>query len=203
LCADVELVVQARKVLLHRSFRDDELSGDRPGGRRLGERVARQQRPTQGEEHIALAWRERRRLCDRGRLRPSGRTVEQRTESPENDLVTRVQGSLADDPSSVHEGPVARAEVADSPRVAESLEYGMHPGDPIRVDAQTSNGASLAPDRMAVAIGGGDGIAIWDFDPDHLAAAACRLAGRNLTATEWDTHLAELGAHRPTCPENS
>ena len=37
---------------------------------------------------------------------------------------------------------------------------------------------------MAVAIGGGDGIAIWDFDPDHLAAAACRLAGRNLTPTD-------------------
>jgi WD40 repeat protein len=76
-------------------------------------------------------------------------------------------------------------------------------GDPIPVDVQTSPGASLAPDRMAVAIGGGDGIAIWDFDPEHLAAAACRLAGRNLTPTEWDTHLAELGSYRPTCPEYS
>ena len=76
-------------------------------------------------------------------------------------------------------------------------------GDPIHVEAQTNQGVSLAPDRMAVAIGGGDGIAIWDFDPDHLAAAACRLAGRNLTPTEWDSHLAELGAHRPTCPEYS
>jgi hypothetical protein len=55
---------------------------------------------------------------------------------------------------------------------------------PIRVEAQTNFGASLAPDRMAVAIGGGNGIAIWDFDPDHLADAACGLAGRNLTPTE-------------------
>ena len=47
----------------------------------------------------------------------------------------------------------------------------------------------------------GNGIAIWDLNPEHLAAAACRLAGRNLTPTEWDTHLAELGDYRPTCPQ--
>ena len=55
---------------------------------------------------------------------------------------------------------------------------------------------------MAVAFGdGGNGIVIWDLDPEHLATAACRLAGRNLTPTEWDTHLADLGDYRPTCPD--
>jgi hypothetical protein len=53
---------------------------------------------------------------------------------------------------------------------------------------------------MAVAIGDGDGIAVWDLDPEYLAPAACRFAGRNLTATEWETYLAALGEYRPTCP---
>ena len=72
-------------------------------------------------------------------------------------------------------------------------------GDPIPVQVFTPRGFSLRPDGKAVAIGDGDGIAIWDLEPEHLQAAACRLAGRNLTPTEWDTHLAELGAYRPTC----
>ena len=68
-------------------------------------------------------------------------------------------------------------------------------GDPI------PGGGSLRADGMAVAFGSGDGIMIWDLDPEHLATAACRLAGRNLTPTEWSTHLSGLGADRPTCPE--
>jgi hypothetical protein len=54
---------------------------------------------------------------------------------------------------------------------------------------------------MAVAIGDDDGVAIWDLNPEHLMMAACRLAGRNLTSTEWDTYLSDFGDYRPTCPE--
>jgi WD40 repeat protein len=75
-------------------------------------------------------------------------------------------------------------------------------GDPIPTGGPTVFGGSLRSDGKAVAIGG-NGIAIWDLDPEHLATAACRLAGRNLTRTEWDTYLAELGHYRPTCPEYS
>jgi len=45
-----------------------------------------------------------------------------------------------------------------------------------------------------------DGVAVWDIEPAHLAAAACRLAGRNLTRTEWDTYLGNVGDYRATCP---
>ena len=61
----------------------------------------------------------------------------------------------------------------------------------------------LRPDGMAVAVGSSDGIIIWDLDPEHLATAACRFAGRNLTRTEWDTHLAALGDYQQTCPDHS
>ena len=89
--ADVELPVQARQVLLDRGLGDDELRGDRPDRRRLGERIAGQQRAAQGEEHVALALRERRRLGDRGRLLPARRAVEQQAEPSEQDLVAGVQ----------------------------------------------------------------------------------------------------------------
>jgi WD40 repeat protein len=76
-------------------------------------------------------------------------------------------------------------------------------GDPLPVDVTSPQGGnSLRPDGRAVAVGGGngDGVAIWDLNPEHLTAAACRLAGRNLTRTEWKTYLAELGHYHPTCP---
>jgi DNA-binding SARP family transcriptional activator/outer membrane protein assembly factor BamB len=74
-------------------------------------------------------------------------------------------------------------------------------GDPIPTNVFTPRGTSIRPDGMSVAISDGDGVAIWDLNPEHLMMAACRLAGRNLTRTEWDTHLSDLGAYRPTCPE--
>jgi hypothetical protein len=74
-------------------------------------------------------------------------------------------------------------------------------GDPIPTNVFTPRGTSIRPDGMAVAISDGDGVAIWDLNPEHLMMAACRLAGRNLTRTEWDTHLSDLGDYRPTCPE--
>jgi hypothetical protein len=59
----------------------------------------------------------------------------------------------------------------------------------------------LRPVGNAVAVNGRDGVAIWNIEPDHLADAACHLAGRNLTHAEWDAHLSDLGAYRATCPD--
>jgi hypothetical protein len=146
--ADVELEVQPRQVLFHRSLGDDELSGNRSDRRRLGERIARQQRAAQGQKNVALARREWRRLRDRGRLLPPDRTVEQQAESPEENLVARVQRLLSDDPSSVHEGAVARTEVADTPTLAESFERGVNARDSVRIHhhivrLECSDGQSL------------------------------------------------------------
>jgi WD40 repeat protein len=50
---------------------------------------------------------------------------------------------------------------------------------------------SLRPDGNAIAFDGDHhAISIWDLDPDRLAEAACRLAGRTLTADERDIYLA-------------
>ncbi len=74
-------------------------------------------------------------------------------------------------------------------------------GDPIVTDAPFDGAkGTLRPDGEAVAINSGDGFTIWDLDPDHLAAAACKLAGRNLTRAEWDTYIGPE-QYRTTCPD--
>lgn len=64
------------------------------------------------------------------------------------------------------------------------------PADPI---VGGNAGPVLRPDGKA--------IAVWNIEPDRLAEAACRLAGRNLTRSEWEAYLGDLGPHRATCPD--
>jgi WD40 repeat protein len=82
------------------------------------------------------------------------------------------------------------------------LDSGRRLGDILEIDKQDIGDATIRPDGLAMAVGGGArGIAIWDLDPAHWATAACRLAGRNLTTEEWKTYLGSLGSYRVTCPE--
>jgi DNA-binding SARP family transcriptional activator/WD40 repeat protein len=73
-------------------------------------------------------------------------------------------------------------------------------GDPIGNDFPFLTG-SIRPDGKAVAVNSPHGVAIWDIDPGHLAGTACKVAGRNLTPTEWDTYLGDPDDHRATCPD--
>ncbi len=59
--------------------------------------------------------------------------------------------------------------------------------------------AWLRPDGAAVAVNGSFGVVEWNLDPGVLAAAACELAGRNLTVAEWSTYLGDDLAYEATC----
>ena len=74
-------------------------------------------------------------------------------------------------------------------------------GDPIATLSPLSSPGFLRPDGKELAINQRDGVVLWNIDPEHLAAAACRLAGRNLTELEWNTLLGDIGPYRETCPE--
>ena len=54
--------------------------------------------------------------------------------------------------------------------------------------------ATLRPDGKALAVTGANGVLVWNLDPAALSRAACRLAGRELTAVEWRTYASALGA---------
>jgi hypothetical protein len=55
------------------------------------------------------------------------------------------------------------------------------------------NGDTLATNTPA-------GIVLWDLNPDHWETAACRMAGRNLTADEWTTYFPDEKP-RATCAD--
>ncbi len=59
----------------------------------------------------------------------------------------------------------------------------------------------LARSGEFMALGGPDGLEVWDLQEARWRTAACRLAGRNLTQQEWDTYLPNAGAYRKTCPQ--
>jgi hypothetical protein len=42
---------------------------------------------------------------------------------------------------------------------------------------------------------------VWDLDPQHWIAAACKVAGRNLTPQEWKTDIGDLAPYHRTCPD--
>ncbi len=76
---------------------------------------------------------------------------------------------------------------------------GTRLGDPIATDAPLIYPAFLRPDGAALAVTDASGIVVWDLDRERLAAAACRVAGRDLTRSEWATYLSGLGEYRATC----
>jgi hypothetical protein len=57
----------------------------------------------------------------------------------------------------------------------------------------------VRPDGLEMALSVPEGVVVWDIDPDHQFEFACRVAGRDLTESEWRTYLAGLGEPRSTC----
>jgi WD40 repeat protein len=100
------------------------------------------------------------------------------------------------------DGRVLLATSSDQTASLYDVATGTRLGDPLPTGAPAIVPGWLRPDGGAVALTTRDGVAIWDIEPAHLAEAACRLAGRNLTETEWETYLADLGDHRASCPEH-
>ena len=67
------------------------------------------------------------------------------------------------------------------------------------IDSFGPTGAWVEPDGDGFVISGERGAQLWTLDPVAHAHAACRIAGRELTAAEWDSFLAELGPRHPVC----
>jgi hypothetical protein len=59
-------------------------------------------------------------------------------------------------------------------------------------------GIAVRPDGAELALHSPDGVLLWDLRPGSWEAAACRIAGRDLTPAEWHAHVGTT-AYRPTC----
>ncbi|MDN4478858.1 BTAD domain-containing putative transcriptional regulator [Demequina sp. SYSU T00039] len=70
---------------------------------------------------------------------------------------------------------------------------------PLASDSPYPWPVALRSDGLELAVTTGEGIDVWSLDPEILRRAACASAGRDLTAQEWETHLAAFGPWRSTC----
>ncbi|WES65549.1 BTAD domain-containing putative transcriptional regulator [Microbacter sp. GSS18] len=80
------------------------------------------------------------------------------------------------------------------------LEAGRMLGDPIPAEHPlTGVVVDLDPSGDSMLVSMPSGVVRWSLDPDVWFDQVCRIAGRNLTAPEWDTYLSHVGAYRETC----
>jgi DNA-binding SARP family transcriptional activator/WD40 repeat protein len=74
-------------------------------------------------------------------------------------------------------------------------------GDPLSTDSPDGvTEGWLRPDGERVLVNTRNGVVELDLDPDRLLQAACQLAGRDLTMTEWSTYVG-AEPYRSLCPE--
>ena len=142
-------------MLLHRGVRHHQLPGDLADRGRLGEHVARQHRPAQAQQDVALPAGELGRGLGRLRLLAVVGPVvgvEHQPGLADADLVAVAQRARAHDPVPVDERAVAGREVAGRPTGREPLQGGVEArqgrvrrhrdvvapgfadGDPVRVE---------------------------------------------------------------------
>ena len=83
------------------------------------------------------------------------------------------------------------------------VDSGIRLGAPISIPDGDAEVIGLSLDGTTLVLGGGatNGVQVWDLRPQAWIDGACRLAGRNLTAEEWDSNVGDLAEYRPTCPE--
>lgn len=88
------------------------------------------------------------------------------------------------------DGTMALYDVARRQRMGDPIEIGN-----VNVD--------LRPDGSEIAVTYWDhqGVTLWSLDPTTMTDAACRIAGRNLSHTEWDTYIGDLAPYHATCPD--
>jgi hypothetical protein len=81
----------------------------------------------------------------------------------------------------------------------DDLPSGRKLGSPVPADATEFITGYLQPDGNAFVVNGSDGAVLWTLEPAEHFDAACRMAGRELTASEWSTYLGNLGPQRASC----
>lgn len=77
------------------------------------------------------------------------------------------------------------------------MASGRRLGDPLRADSPLIVPGMLRPDGEELAVNVAQGVQLWDLRPATQFAAACRIAGRELTAQEWTAYLPWVGDPEP------
>jgi DNA-binding SARP family transcriptional activator/class 3 adenylate cyclase/WD40 repeat protein len=185
----------------------DELVQRRPDGRPTGRELSGIQEATTSADVTVVATVEGRiDVLDAETLEPVGPPLAG-IDSPANQIDTDDAGDRL-----LIQGKdqtVRLADVRTRQFLGGPIEMGKGPGSSVSPDELVSPYAFglgwsvLRDDGDAVAIQTDEGTIVWDLDPDSLADAACRVAGRNLTRAEWDEHIGGLAPYRELCPDEA
>jgi hypothetical protein len=73
-------------------------------------------------------------------------------------------------------------------------------GEPLSIPQGDAIEVEASPDGTRVVAAMGGTAVIWDLDITRWEQLACRIAGRNLTPTEWHRYLPHQPYHT-TCPQ--
>ena len=98
------------------------------------------------------------------------------------------------------DGRTALAASNDQTVSVYDVATGIRIGDPIPIESPLGYGGFLRPDGLQLAVTSRAGVVTWNLESEALLDAACQLAGRNLTETEWSAYMSRFGARRETCP---
>ena len=102
-------------------------------------------------------------------------------------------------PETSDDGATMLMSAGDDTVLLHDTATGIRLAEPFFADSPDYVAGYLRPDGLEVAISDAAGVITWDIDPSHQFEAACRIAGRDLTADEWATYLDGLGEPRSTC----
>jgi class 3 adenylate cyclase/WD40 repeat protein len=90
------------------------------------------------------------------------------------------------------------ADMAERSFIGAPIDMGE--GAAYRGEATGVTAPALSPDGQVMAYANKQGIIVWDLDPDHLIAGACKVASRNLTRAEWEENISDLAPYTELCP---
>ncbi|GAA1468285.1 BTAD domain-containing putative transcriptional regulator [Microbacterium thalassium] len=79
------------------------------------------------------------------------------------------------------------------------LAAGVMLGEPLPTAQNREFAATLDPSGGWLLANTSAGVVRWSLDPATWLDQVCKVAGRNFTALEWDTHMSDLGDYRDTC----
>ncbi|WES65548.1 BTAD domain-containing putative transcriptional regulator [Microbacter sp. GSS18] len=79
------------------------------------------------------------------------------------------------------------------------LDAGVMLGEPLPTARNRVFAATLDPSGDWMLASTSTGVVRWSLDPATWLDQVCKVAGRNFTELEWDTHMSGLGEYRETC----
>jgi DNA-binding SARP family transcriptional activator/WD40 repeat protein len=134
------------------------------------------------------------RVLDARTLEPVGREFPGSRSNVSFNLAPDGKRLLVSDPP---QGPIQLADVPSRTFLGDPIDPNADGGGRIGTTVDTDGVVSSDGQRLAYPTP--KGVVVWDLHPRTLVEAACRVAGRDLTRSEWNEYVAPLAPFEKLC----